>query len=110
MNENLPPPNRALGWYRFMLWMMPAFVVIGTGIGLSWLDSLMSSKWEFLPLFLFFLNLGATAGIGFFESQLHRPPSPKPAASAARFTALQILILPAELMAVGFVWSLVDPF
>ena len=108
MNENLPPPNRAIGWYRFMLWLMPAFVVAGTAVGLSWLGSVMPWQWDFLPLFWFFLNLATTAGIGFFESQLRRPPSPKPANSAAKFTALQILVVPVVLIAVVHVLDLLD--
>ncbi|MEK7951396.1 hypothetical protein [Luteolibacter soli] len=44
MNENLPPPNRAIGWYRFIVWLLPSLVVpvlialglvIGGGIGAS---------------------------------------------------------------------------
>jgi len=107
MNGNLPPPNRALGWYRFMLWMMPAFVVVVTAWGMEWLSSEMD--WEgYLPgLFCVVVNIATTLGIGFFESQFHRPPSSRPADAAAIFTALQILVIPAVLFVLGFVLALV---
>ena len=39
MNEILPPPNRAIRWYRLMLWMMPTVIFYTIGMGLSMLGS-----------------------------------------------------------------------
>lgn len=35
MSENLPPPNRALEWYRFVLWLMPSCVCIAVFRGID---------------------------------------------------------------------------
>jgi len=103
MNENLPPPNRALAWYRFMLWMMPACVAMMTAYGIGWLIFEMGWRRDLAILLWFMLNIATTIGIGFFESQFHRTSSSEPANSAAIFTALQILVIPAVLLMVAFV-------
>jgi hypothetical protein len=38
MNGELPPPNRAIGWYRFIVWVMPSLILpalIFLGLGFA---------------------------------------------------------------------------
>jgi hypothetical protein len=106
MNPDIPPPNRAIGWYRFMLWMMPTCIAITTVFGIDWLSNVLRLGGS-LPLILWcFLNIASTIGIGIFESRFDRFPV-HPAIGnqmprALRFVILQFFIVPLVSFAVAF--------
>lgn len=106
MNPDPPPPNRAIGWYRFMLWMMPTCIALTTAFGLGWFASLLRPTHDGLLMYgWFFLNILTTLGIGFFEVKL-RNSDPSLAietrSGVARFFLLQFLIIPAMSFAIFF--------
>ena len=74
MNPDLPPPNRAIGWYRFMLWMMPTCIALTSVFGLGWLTSVIRANGQLMLIGWFAFNLLATLGIGFFEVNLRNTP------------------------------------
>jgi len=98
MNPDLPPPNRAIGWYRFMLWMMPTCIALTTACGFGWLASAMRLPYHNLMLYAwFFFNIATTVGIGCFEVKLRNSdPSLRirTRAGVIGFFLLQFLIIP----------------
>lgn len=108
MNPDLPPPNRAIGWYRFMLWMMPTCIALTTAYAFWWLTSV--SRFRFDPdlslIGWFALNTLSTAAIGFFEAKLRNQSEPpsifeiKP--RVILFSFLQVFIIPALSLALLF--------
>ena len=108
MNSDLPPPNRAIGWYRFMLWVMPTCVAITTALGIIWLGSAVvrSLQSQTGVLVWFVVNIASTFVIGAFEARFHRAQqgSSKKASldRVARFVATQILLVPLLTCAVVF--------
>lgn len=110
MNSEVPPPNRAIGWYRFMLWMMPTCIAITTAVGIDWLaDRLRFGGYPSLVLW-FVLNVAATLGVGYFDSGFRQPPSQKPATAAARFLLIQLAIGLTLICATAFVASVLAEF
>jgi hypothetical protein len=106
MNESLPPPNRAIGWYRFMLWVMPTCVALTTAFGSVWASGMWGVNVDLLVLGWFVLNSLATVGLAVFEAKLrNRPDGPvslKTDAGVIRFFLLQILIVPSLSLALFF--------
>lgn len=106
MNPNFPPPNRAIGWYRFMLWMMPTCIALATAFGVGWLASGVRSTHDGLLLYgWFFLNILTTLGLGLFEVKLrnsHPSLAIETRLGVARFFMLQFLIVPALSLALLF--------
>lgn len=96
MNPGIPPPNRAVGWLRLMVWSAP------TGISVALLFVL-----EFLPPSLspdgiLLIATGITGCLGYYDALLARQQRPTPRGSpeaniprkVVMFTLLQILIVP----------------
>jgi hypothetical protein len=110
-DPNLPPPNRAIGWYRFMLWMMPTAVAITSAIGIGSLSNWMRWRGD-LPLLLWFVvNIAAAIGIGIFEVKLERPSRPgqvvQPESSkVVKFVMLQFLVVPVMSCVIAFGYCL----
>jgi hypothetical protein len=114
MNEGLPPPdNRAIGWYRFMLWMMPTCVAITSAFGIGWLANLLRLRGgELLILVWFVFNIAAAIGVGIFEVKLE---SPRWRRSDGRlkpsrvlyFVLLQFIIVPVMSCVIAFGFCLV---
>jgi hypothetical protein len=105
MNRDLPPPNRAIGWYRFMLWMMPTCIAITTLFGIAWLASVVQIHTDFWVIVWFIFNILATLGIGYFEVKLRNSDpsrSIETRTGVARFFMQQFLIIPALSFALLF--------
>jgi len=105
MTPDLTPPNRAIGWYRFMLWMMPTCIALTTIFGFAWLSSVVRFPLGLMWTGWFIFNILATLGIGYFEVKL-RNSDPSIAietrSGVGRFFALQFLIIPALSFALLF--------
>lgn len=108
MNPDLPPPNRAIGWYRFMLWMMPTCIALTTAYGFWWLTSVSRLRFDPNPTLIgwFALNTLSTIGIGIFEAKL-RNQSESPSLFEFKprvilFAFLQLFIIPALSFAIFF--------
>lgn len=114
MNPDFPPPNRAIGWYRFMLWMMPTCIALTTAFGLGWLQSVVRIHPDLQIVGWFVVNTLATVGIAIFEAKLRsRPDLPvslKTDSGVIRFVLLQILIIPAMSFAIFFAACLLGNF
>jgi hypothetical protein len=106
MNEISPPPNRALGWYRFIVWVMPTCVALTTALGCIWLTSQLRWKGDLLVLGWFVVNTLAIVGLAIFDAKLrNRPDNPvslKTDAVMIRFFLLQLLIIPSLSFALCF--------
>lgn len=106
MHQDNPPPNRAIGWYRFMLWLMPTCIALTTAYGFAWLPVGRYLSGDLLVLGWFVLNALATVGIAIFEAKLRsrpdRPVSLITDAGWIRFFLLQVLIVPALSFALFF--------
>ena len=108
-----PPPNRAIGWYRFMLWMMPTCVAITSAIGLGWLVNVLRLRGgELLILVWLVFNIAAATGIGIFEAKLERSPRPgqvvqPESAKVVKFVMLQFLVVPIMSCVIAFGYCLV---
>lgn len=108
MNPDLPPPNRAIGWYRFMLWMMPTCIALTTAYGFWWLTSF--SRFGFDPDLALIgwlaLNTLSTISIGFFEAKLRNQSEPPPLLEfkfrVTLFSFLQLFIIPVVSLALLF--------
>lgn len=97
MNPDLPPPNRAIGWYRFMLWMMPTCIAVTTVFGFGWIESVVRVPSGLLRDGWFVFNLLAAVGIGCFDAKLGDSQSgaSRPTRTrVVRFVLLQCLIVP----------------
>jgi len=100
-------PNRAIRWYRFMLWMMPTCIALTTAFLIDWLCREFQIGNRSLPIILWWaLNILSTIGIGIFESRFDRTPA-HPALSkqtprALRFVLLQFFIVPLISFAIAF--------
>ena len=98
MNQDLPPPNRAIGWYRFIVWVMPTCVALTTAPGFIWLNSKLRWNGDLLVLGWFVINTVAIVGLAVFDAKLrNRPDHPvslKTDAGVVRFFLLQLLIIP----------------
>lgn len=96
MNPDLPPPNRAIGWYRFIVWAMP------TCVSVALLFVMETSSLRVSPAGALFLAMGATCSLGYFDAllglQQRGIPRDSPESHIPRrvviFTLLQILIVP----------------
>ncbi|MEK7951395.1 hypothetical protein [Luteolibacter soli] len=111
-----PPPNRAIGWYRFVLWMMPTCVAITSAIGLGWLANVTRFRGgDLLVLVWFVFNIAAATGIGFFEAKLERSPRPGRAAQSesakvVKFVSLQFIVVPLMSCVIAFGYCLMGGF
>lgn len=105
MNDDQPPPNRAIVWYRAMLWLMPTCIAGTTALGYIGLAEAVGLRWAFsTPLWVAF-NFAATFGLGIFESHLRYPPPAHRVDSAANFVYIQFFIVSAFSIGVAaFVW------
>lgn len=105
MDDDLPPPNRAIVWYRVMLWLMPTCIAGTTALGSIWLAEAMGLRLV-LPILLWVaLNFATTFALGVFESRLHYPPPLHRVDSAANFVYIQFFIVSAFSIGVAaFVW------
>jgi magnesium-transporting ATPase (P-type) len=108
MNEIPPPPNRAIGWYRFMLWVMPTCVAITSAFGLGWLAGHLRSLNDNSLIWIWVvLNIVAAIGIGIFQARLESPNlrrrdgSVRPA-RVVSFVMLQFIIVPVLSFVVGY--------
>lgn len=113
MNPDLPPPNRASGWYRFMLWMMPTCIALTTAFGFGWLTTIVRFDPNFLLFGWFLFNTLSTLGIGYFEVNLRNyDPSLSIGTRSGMvgFFFLQILIVPAISFAIFFAACLLGNF
>lgn len=113
MNPDLRPPNRAIGWYRFMLWMMPTCIALTTAFGFEWLSNLLRAPGGFLFDLWCLLNIAATVGIGYFEVKLRNSdPSLRirTRPGVIGFFLLQFLIIPAFSSAILFAACLFGGF
>jgi hypothetical protein len=94
MIENLPSPNRAIVWYRFLLWLMPACVALTSAVVGTLLASTLGSWTEPFQLTWWAINLASTLGLGTFETLLRPPESRDMFESLVTFVILQFLIVP----------------
>jgi hypothetical protein len=102
---------RAMGVYRFLLWILPAFIALSTLVTGNWLSGQISGSGGWIALCWLVFNGTAIAGLGIFDGHLRRhregrPLSPKH--HAIVFFAFQALVMPAILLALGWVaaWCL----
>lgn len=106
MNPDLPAQNRAIGWYRFMLWMLPWSIAAPTCFGAVWLESRYGGSGGAWLAGWLVVSLSATAGIGALDDRLKASQKGKVAPVARgnvlRFMFLQIFIIPWFAMAVFF--------
>lgn len=98
------PPNRAIGWYRFMLWMMPTCIALTTAYAFSWLSSVVRVHSNLLVIGWIILNTLATVGIAIFEAKLRNQCDP-PVLLEFEFRVIlfffvQLLIIPALSLAI----------
>lgn len=111
MNPEVPPPNRAIGWYRFMLWTLPWSIAVSTWLGTMWLEYRFGGTEGLWFLVWLAVNLTATVGIGVFDERLKASRTgellPTSRVVVARFVFLQIFIIPWFAMAVLFAACLV---
>lgn len=114
MNPDIPPPNRAIGWYRFMLWMMPTCIALTSVFGLGWLSATLGPPYDGLMLFAWLLvNIPTTVGIGFFEVKLRNgDPSLRIEIwpGVIGFFLFQILIIPVISFTIFFAACLLGNF
>ncbi len=114
MNEELPPPNRAIGWYRFMLWTMPTCVAITTAFGAIWLVSVAKMSSNISVGIWFAVNIASAFAIGTFEARFHRAGQRSSRKASldriAGFVAIQILLIPVLTCAIWFAACLVLAF
>jgi hypothetical protein len=94
-HDSLPdalPPNSAIGWYRFVLWLMPTCVAYTAAIAMTWLD-----HWHTEVLLL--VTVSSTAAIGIFEARLRiasgRLAVENRPVAVLRFVLFQVFIIPA---------------
>lgn len=115
MNGEFPPPDNqaAIGWYRFMLWMMPTCVAITSAFGIGWLAATLRVRsGEPVVLGWLVFNIAAAAGIGYFQAKLESPRwrgvdgSVKPG-RVVNFVMLQFLIVPVMSCVVAFGFCLI---
>ena len=106
IEPKIPPPNRALGWYRFIVWVMPTCVALATGLGCIWLNSVQKWNGDLLVLGWFVINTAAIVGLAGFDAKLrNRPDHPvalKTDEGVVRFFLLQLLIIPLLTFALFF--------
>ena len=108
MSPDFPPPNRAIGWYRFMLWSMPTCIALTTAYGFWWLTSVSRFRFDPDPTLIGWLALNtlSTISIGIFEAKLRNqsePPSLFESKSRViLFSFLQIFIIPTLSLALLF--------
>ena len=101
----LSPHRRPHGCFRLLIWCMPTFFFYATLVAILFAsNALMRGSNELLPLIVFFaLMLGLTYGVGFFDGYLSVNSivsSPEQRQReilwhAAKFTAWQVLLIPA---------------
>ncbi|RYD62703.1 MAG: hypothetical protein EOP83_13920 [Verrucomicrobiaceae bacterium] len=94
------PPNRAIEWYRFLLWMMPTCVALTTIVGFAWLVEELGFRqsgvvWGCWWVF----NIAAAIGAGIFDLKLAHPRWKKEAVrvepvKVLTFVVLQAFIVP----------------
>ena len=113
MNEILPPPNRAIRWYRLMLWMMPTCIFYTMGMGLSMLGSgwaLRHGMLSYGVLICILVTLVSAMAIGSLDARLsyqQREVTPgsrraNVALDTFHFVAAQVFIIPA----IGFLYGM----
>ncbi|WP_193212638.1 hypothetical protein [Luteolibacter marinus] len=106
MTDDPPSANRALGWYRFVLWCLPWSVAVITWIGVAWLGAKFRGLEQLLSGVWLMGNLAATVGIGALDdrvkSSLLRETRPVNRANVANFVFVQILLVPWFVMAILF--------
>lgn len=111
MKPDLPPPNRAIGWYRFMLWMMPTCFALTTLFGVGWLNTIVRIDSDLMVIGWFGLNVSSTVGIAVFEAKLRNQSGPPVLlgfkARVILFFLLQLLIIPAMTFTIGFAMCMV---
>jgi hypothetical protein len=113
MNGEPPPSNRAIGWYRFMLWVMPTCVAIMSIYGFGWLAAEMGFRhfglfWGIWWVF----NIAAAIGVGIFQAKLESPrwrgrDGRLRASRVANFVMLQFVIVPVLSCVIAFGYCLV---
>lgn len=104
MNDDLPPPNRGIIWYRVMLWLMPTCIAGTTAIA----GTLLGFSGE-LPLIIWtLLNVASIFGVGVFEAKLKSRPNRVETFNTdlgvIRFFLLQLLIIPSLSIALVVAW------
>lgn len=110
MNDGLPPPNRAIGWYRFLLWVMPTCIAITSVFGLGWLaQQLAFRNGDIMVMVWWGFNLAAVIGVGTFELkfQRRRDRIAERAGLVMMFVLLQFLIVPVLCCVIAFGFCLV---
>lgn len=111
MNLDLPPPNRAIGWYRLMLWMMPTVIFYTTAIGLSllgWGWAVRHGRLSYGMPICILVTLVSAIVTGILEARLsyqQRRVTPgsrraNVAVDTFHFVAAQVFIIPA----IGFLY------
>lgn len=96
MNSDLPPPNRALGWLRLMVWSAP------TGISVALLFVHEFPLPSLSPEGILLIATGITGGLGYYDALLARQKQPIPGTlpndniprKVVLFTLMQFLIVP----------------
>jgi hypothetical protein len=106
------PPNRAIGWYRFILRMMPTCIALTTAFGVWWLASFSGIHFDpdLIMIGWLALNAPSTVGIAIFEAKLRNQSEPPMLlgfkSRVFLFFLLQILMIPAMSLAIFFTLSL----
>ena len=96
MNPGLPPPTRAIGWLRLMVWSIPTGISVALLFVLEFLPPSLSSEGMLLAA------IGITGCLGYYDALLARQKQPTPGTSpddniprkVVLFTLLQFLIVP----------------
>ena len=96
MSPDVPPPNRAIGWHRLIVWLMP------TGMSVSLLFAGEVLPPSLPPEGFLLIALGFTGGLGYYDALLARQQRQIPGTSpndniprkVVLFTLMQFLIVP----------------
>ncbi|MEK7951397.1 hypothetical protein WKV53_12850 [Luteolibacter sp. Y139] len=110
MSPYLPPPNRAIVWYRRMVWMMPTCVVVTSSVAGMWLAPKFG-WWVKLLLWPWWLfNIAFAFALGFFEYKLRPTQVGEAVGSMVTFVMVQFMFVPANLAAFAAIWLLLTGF
>ncbi|GAA5484291.1 hypothetical protein [Haloferula sargassicola] len=98
-----PPNNAAIGWFRFVLWILPAgmlalWAALLGSLGLRGSDQWLMTAWVLL-------SVASTYGIGWFDARLSQKRKllgRSEWSHAAIFVLAQLVVAPAVLVGVLF--------
>ena len=106
MTPDQPPPNRAIGWYRMVIWLMPTSVAISCMFAIDWIRRWTSMELDRAAGISVGLTFFSVIVLGWIEPKFDRRwdgQSERSTPTAVmRFFLLQMIIVPFVLLVVIF--------